>query len=333
MSVLCFLWATPGLCEPARVAIVTGAENSRIAQRFEAELLALGFQPIVLFEGLEDIDASDISRICSEGDLQITLLISSQTNSVDIFRILSGEASASRVDSLEGSLSEGGGAVMAIRTAEVLRTLMTDEPSTEIQGEQPPDEEDISLEHPQIDGRVLRRVFPHRKLELGLGFGPQWSPGGLDLSWMLVLNAAYMPHRRIGGHIVGFIPVNVSTVSSLEGSADIRIGLIGAGLRVRFLSRNSMLNGEADIGGGLVIQSMKGNASPDYSSREDRVFVGSFYIRPRLTIQFTSWIRIHLGVIVGVCVPRPVVEFTTRKVGHWGRPFLIWSLSVSGLLL
>jgi hypothetical protein len=326
-------WPATAPAQGSRVAVVARGEASLpLAQRLEAELSSLAFVPAMSVRDVSAPTEPEVVEVAAAQACAFVLVVSPELGAVEVWAVDPGTGRAVP----RGTIAEPGDhpsiAVVAIRTVEHLRALEIEVAQAPVRPTAP-EPSAPPLESPGVEAGRLRRGWTQHRLELGLGVGLQWAPGGAGASGQVLVEAAYMPSRWLGAHVMGVAPMVPAVVTGPEGDARIWPGLVGGGLRVRVMPVAARVGGAVDVGVAAAVLAMDGEANAPYRSLADQVWAAAPYLRPRLVIRLLTWLQLGVDLLVGVAVPRPIVRFATRDAATWGQPFLVVGVTLGGLLL
>jgi hypothetical protein len=305
----------------ALVLVVATPSRQPLAYRIAAELAALDLEALLLTSNAETLDEAELARLAADrhAGAGVALL-----DTVEVWRM---DPAAPRVlgrEVVPGAPGPADDGVLAVRVAEFVRASLL-----EVRPHRHPVEAPAELEvaPPAVDAAGLAPSRP-RSVFIGLEAAAAWSPGGLGATWHLALDLAWVPLRWLGVHLLGIGPVAPGELSGPEGRADVWIGLVGGGARLRCLDPTRSVGLDVDVGAAALILGGRGEAAPSYLSRNGTAATAAPYLRLLLSWRPARWLRLRLDAIVGVTLSELKLFFVERAVAAWGRPFVAVGLGV-----
>lgn len=156
------------------------------------------------------------------------------------------------------------------------------------------------------------------------------SPGGLAATPSVWLGARWAPMGRVDLELVGFAPTTAATVSALEGSVDLRVGVLGAGASVRLVEPTADVFASAGLGLGAFLSLFAGEARRPWLAAQGSRWTALPYARASAGYWFAQHLALRGDVMLGASLPRPVIRIAGREIASYGEPavFLAVGLEV-----
>jgi hypothetical protein len=156
------------------------------------------------------------------------------------------------------------------------------------------------------------------------------SPGGLAATPSVWLGARWAPMSRVDLELVGFAPTTAATVSALEGSVDLRVGVLGAGASVRLIEPTADVFASAGLGLGAFLSLFAGEARAPWHATQGSRWTALPYARATAGYWLAQHLAVRGDVMLGASLPRPVIRIAGREIASYGEPavFLAVGLEV-----
>lgn len=206
--------------------------------------------------------------------------------------------------------------VVALQTAELLRTGLFAEPPTAAANSAPP---------PPV---IVQNAPPRSSAENGVRTGVEllYSAGGASPAWQAWLAFQHLWSRRFGFAIDVSAPVRRGSLSGPEGTADVGAILGGAELFARFMADGERLVFTTGLGAGFVSLLTKGHpsqlGSAQLESNASTAYTGLGYARITLAWKLSTSFGVGMSGLAGTTVARVHVRFAGNDAGEWGVPLL-----------
>lgn len=285
-----------------RVLLLLDAPTAPLMGRIEAEIAALGWEPM-LRPALGRIE--DSAR--AEGAVAaIRALPSGKGVEVWMADETSGRSLLRQVivDESPGGPSSH---LIALQTAELLRTSLVPPPSP------------TTLPPPPGPPGSPASVG---ESALASGLGMLHGGGGTSPSLQAWLAYQHLWRPNLGLALQVSAPLRRGTLTAREGSAEIGALTATAELLFRFTGVGQRLFLIAGAGGGLAYVTSRGHPREESSAqlvgRSSSTYSGLAYGRAIVGWSLASWLRVGLAGLAGTTV-RPVhVRFAANDAGEWG---------------
>lgn len=301
--------ATADVLEPAdtgrhrpRVLLLLDAPAAPLMGRIEAEIAALGWEPMLRpAQGrIEDAARAEgavaaIRALPSGKGVEVWM--ADETSGRSLLRQVI-------VDESPGGPSSH---LIALQTAELLRTSLV-----------PPPPPNTSASPPEHRGSPVSV----RESALASGLGLLHGGGGAGPSLQAWLAYQHLWRQNLGLALHLSAPLRRGTLTAREGSADIGALTATAEILVRFAWVGHRLFLIAGAGGGLAYVTTHGHPREESSAqlvgRSSSAYAGLGYGRAMVGWSLASWLRVGLAGLAGTTV-RPVhVRFAANDAGDWG---------------
>ncbi len=353
MALVFFL--SPGLAGAMRVVLIGPAAGDPIVTRVRDELTVMGIEVEVL---PPEKALGDLAELAQRYDAAAALRVEMSPPEivlwVDPSRASEANAPAElRVsDSLSGDAEP---AVLALRAVELLRARLIPVPQNP-----PPEDEvdaadvqpDVELPQttpsppvasspprplprpalPKVQREAPKRAEPRASHPLDLFFAPAvlFSPGGVDPTPHLRLGAQWNPVPRAGIETLAFIPISAATVSAPEGSIDLRVLNLGAGIRGLLTEPESRWFVNTGIGLGAILLLFEGTASEPQLGQAGSHWVASPYAVLGAGYRLSSRLALRIDALGSLVRPEPVLRIAGQRIASFGQPavFLACGLEV-----
>jgi len=207
--------------------------------------------------------------------------------------------------------------VVALQTAELLRTSLFPHPAPE-----PP-----KAAPPQVI-RVTDHVPPPPAGESGLraDLGLLYGTGGASPAWQGGMAYRYVWNRGLGLALSESAPIQRGTIQGTEGSADVGAIVVGGGLVARFDFAQGRLAVTPALGGGFVTVLTKGHPDPSAGSQlvssSSTAHTGLGYASVAIDWKVARWLGLGVSSLAGATISRVHVRFAGNDAGAWGTPLL-----------
>jgi hypothetical protein len=162
---------------------------------------------------------------------------------------------------------------------------------------------------------------------LQAGVGGLYSPGNTDPAIQAWATVSRVVFRPFGLALDVSAPLRASTVTGLEGSANVGAMLVGVTVFAHYERSTSGLYGTAAAGVAAIRLTAEGSASDPFVAQKQSTMAGAVYVRGDGGFEVARWLRFGLRGIVGAVPSGVTVKFAGNEAAVWGRPFL------AGLLL
>jgi hypothetical protein len=151
--------------------------------------------------------------------------------------------------------------------------------------------------------------------------GPLYSPGGAGASLQIwvSLQRSLSHHAALALDLSA--PLRAAALSGPEGTA--HIGTYMAG--VAFLLQTRTAADRIFINGGVALAALRvsfdSDANAPLLAHSTGVTAGAAYVRSDIGVELASWLRLGVRASAGAALSRVDVRFAGNDAGSWGRPF------------
>jgi len=215
--------------------------------------------------------------------------------------------------------------VVALQTAELLRTSLFPHPPPESPKSQPPPAPPLVVHLPPPPP-------PPPSGENGLrgSVGLLYGNGGATAAWQAALSYRYFWNRGLGIAFTFSAPILRGTMTGTEGSADVGAIVSGAELLAHFNALDDRLIFSPGLGAAFVAVLAKGHPNPEAGSQlvsnSSTAYTGLGYASVALDWKLSNWFGLGVSGLVGATTSRVHVRFAGNDAGAWGTPVLGASL-------
>jgi hypothetical protein len=290
-----------------RVLIITDIPGDPFMNRVQAELGAIPELEVTVRAPMGTLDAEARAERA-----QVAIRKAASGKGVEVWMA---DATSGRsllrqlvVDESPNGPDQG---LVALQTAELLRTALMAKPATSHPAAAPPP---IATEPPSQPS--FRTNFAQA------GVGPLWSRGGVGPSWQAWLGYQHLVSHHWGLALEGSAPVHRGSISSSQGSAEVGAVTAAGGVMARLESQQGHLSGTATLGAGMAAIAIKGNPSAGYVATNTTAYAGLGYLRLGGAWNPIPWLGLGASVLAGGTTSRVRIQFAGRTVGDWGTPLV-----------
>jgi len=300
--------------ERATIAIVREFEDPALVRQLRIEIMALGYNVTEIAPAASGTPLPMESRQAPAFGA-VLLLTSTEGNEVVQVWDEPNEGGGLLCRAVENATPDV--RVTAFRVVERLRSALAERRTAAVAPVKPaPQAKPNMRSAPPPPARAVASA----SWAAGLRLAELTSPGGLGRTSSLVPSLEVLVGHTWGFAALGFVPLESSEVSSAEGSARVRIGIIGAGPTLRLQAMGTPLQLDLGAGGGAVIMAMRGTGRPPFTSLSDVASSPLMFGSAFLSYDFGA-VALSSGVLLGEPFRTVEVRFADHRVATWGRPF------------
>jgi hypothetical protein len=208
--------------------------------------------------------------------------------------------------------------LIALQTAELLRTSLFPRPAPETPPSSPPQ-----------PPAVIMKVAPTSSSgDSGLrtGVGLLYGAGGASSAWQAWLSFHHLWTRRLGMGVTVGAPLQRGTMAAREGTAEVGAIVAGPELLARFESEGRQLFVTTGLGAAFVAVLATGSpvaeASAQLVSQAATAYTALAYARVDGGFRVASWLSVGASALAGSTVAPVRVRFAGNDAGRWGVPVL-----------
>lgn len=300
-AALMFASAAPAQRDRVAVSVSDGA----LQQRLVAELVYLGFEPVVVPPSEQRLGLEHATVAISEG---------TDGTHLEIVVLESGRAATEPIDvPAHGPDARD----LAIRTAELVRVSL--ERARSVPAVSPAPVDAPAPSEPPVPERF------------GATLGPAvtGAPGGLHAAAMLRIGLRYMPHRTYGIALAGTAPLHAVRVTGREGTADLWFGWVTLGARFAFRSPEARVRPELGLGAGVFVLTATADPSASYRARRASLVTGLAELSGGVEFKVSRLARIRTMAALATCFTRPEVHFAGRMRAHTCMPMALGEVALT----
>jgi hypothetical protein len=313
--------------------LISDRSDDPFIERIRAELVAIGFTTVARKNDMPlEKAAREINAVAA-----IRVLPTRQGVEVWMADRTSGRSLLRQVivdENPEGPNQS----VIALQTAELLRTSLFESPASSQSSANAPEPaapraaqaaqtaqtaQTTTLANSAHPARTTVAVEPNPPPSAGLqaGIGPLYSPGGggASLQIWVSLQRSLSHHAALALDLSA--PLRAGALSGPEGTAHIATYMAGVAflLQTRAAADRIFING--GVGLAALRVSFDSDANAPLLAHSTGVTTGAAYVRSDIGVELASWLRLGVRASAGAALSRVDVRFAGNDAGSWGRPF------------
>jgi hypothetical protein len=313
------LSANPVEAGPARrVLLVVDKPGDPFVDRIKAELTSLGLNVVTRAPvGPLEADARDQHAIAA-----IRVLPSRKGVEVWMADETSGRSLLRQVvvDETPGGPNQS---LVALQTAELLRTSLFPRPERT----PPAPAAQIAAAPPAVvelppAAATSGETGSSREVGARAGFGFLYSAGGTGTALQVWLSLHEQMRHRLAVALNLSGPVRRSTVTGIEGSANLGVFLAGGEVSRCFETNAPRLFLTTGVGAALAWVSARGQTQPPLLAATSSAFAGLGYARVDAGWRVAEWLRFGITAALGATFDRVTIRFAGNDAATWGWPIL-----------
>jgi hypothetical protein len=154
------------------------------------------------------------------------------------------------------------------------------------------------------------------------------SPGGVPAAFHVKLGAEWDPIPRVGVELMGFVPTAASTVTSDQGSVDLRVVDLGGGIRGTLTDPESNFALALGLGLQAMLLMFDGHAMSPLVAQSGSRWAASPYAGASTGYRFHQRLAVRLDVVASMVRPEPVVRIGGRDAASFGQPAVFSSIGL-----
>ena len=318
-------FAPPAQADAVKVAIVHGNEAIPLARRVQAELMALGIEVVDLPTPtdalIDDLELETAARLAGA---TAAIRIAAPSASVWIARS-DGKQYVIRVVPTDHAASSSPDAVLVLRAVELVRVALLDPPPAPVTTPPAAAPRNALAAATIAAPRSIEAVPSRFAIELAPAIAV--SPGGVPASATLLVGARWM-RGSLGPSAFVTIPIFASRVDGVQGVADVRSAMLGAGLRFAPREREAIVSPSVEAGFSGAWLLIHGTGASGYSGRSDNLLVAAPYARAGLSLRISAQVALQADLLGSFALSRTSITFAGRPAASWGWPALLGSSGV-----
>jgi hypothetical protein len=311
LGVLAWVVASPvAVARPSRapdqrrVLLLTDSPGDPLMERIRAEVVSLGME-VVVRRAEGPIDA----RARAEHAAAAIRMLPTH-NGVEVWTAdeTSGRPLLRQavVDDKPGGPD---GKLIALQTAEVLRTSLFPHP--------PPEPTTVIVQVAPAPSRATES-------SVAAGVGLLYGAGGAGPAWQAWLSFQHLWTEHLGGALDVSLPIHRGTMSGPEGTAD--VGAVTAGVQIlaRFASERRFF-ANAGVGAAFAAVLATGHPTTDIAplvGASTTAYTGLAYARAALGWKAFRWLAVGVSGVAGSTVAPVRIGFAGNDAGSWGVPLV-----------
>lgn len=318
-----------------RVVLSTPEEASSVAVRIAAELRALHFEVVQVEapEGPPSREPLESAARQNNAVAAVRLVPSGAGVEVWIVDRVTGKTVLREIVS-DQARSAAAESDIALRVMELLRASLMElnaprPPPGEV--EPPPPVRELVRSTPAtMPVQAAPPAMPSPvSLSLHAGGGAMAHAGTLAPTGLVSVGLSVRPLPWIGPSALVLIPVTEEVLRGPEGTAKVRMGLIGVGAESVLSPRGSAWSMTVSAGVSLFWMSTTGDSTGRFLRDTSlEVFTAAPYLRAGARFAVVPRLHLRADLLGGVTVQEPVVRFAGREVAAFGAAFVVPSLAV-----
>lgn len=309
------------------VLLISERADDPFLERIKAELVAIGFATLVRRNDVAlERAAREVNAVAA-----IRVLPSRQGVEVWMADRTSGRSLLRQVI-VDENPSGPNQSVVALQTAELLRTSLIQQPSTASAPAPTPPRDDSSAtsgrsvrspstiepEHPDQQ-RATKPVTPPPSAGLQAALGALYSPGGADAALQLWLSLQRSFSKNVALAIDLSAPLLTASLTSPEGTTRIGSYVAGVAFLLQTRSESGLIFVNGGVGIGAARLSFNGEANPPLLGRSGGVTSATAYVRSDLGVELVPWLRLGARGTAGATSHKMNLTLAGNDGGSWGR--------------
>jgi hypothetical protein len=300
--------------------VIVSARDDKLAEQLRSELVAAGYEPIVVQEPSAKNPGSVYGVIADQYGAAGVLSIVQGATAVQVWVWTQAGHRLVAVDLVfEPGQTDTHRSLMAVRAVEALRAATLNAPA------------DHSRRLPTESQSPTRGVPGQATPDAArwtVSAGPSLvlNPGGIGALWNASIEVGYFIAAPLHVQAMASFPLSSTTVSSSRGASDVRSTILIASA---VASSGGNLRGYAGLGAGLVRMTGEGSAAPPrvgmYDATHAALASATVGARARLASNVDVWGE----AIAAVSFPKVEVMHGPQTAGFAGRPLIAATLGLS----
>lgn len=320
--------AANGTAGGGLVLLISERADDPFLERIKAELVAMGFATVVRRNDVAlERAAREVNAVAA-----IRVLPSRQGVEVWMADRTSGRSLLRQVI-VDENPSGPNQSVVALQTAELLRTSLIQQPSTApARGPAPTPPSDDSpatsgrsapspstLEPEKNQPPATKLATPPPSAGLQAALGALYSPGGADAALQLWLSLQRSFSKNVALAIDLSAPLLTASLTSPEGTTRIGSYLAGVAFLLQTRSESGFVFVNGGVGVGAARLSFSGEANPPLLGRSGGVTSATAYVRSDLGVELLPWLRLGARGTAGATSQKMNLTLAGNDGGSWGR--------------
>lgn len=313
---------------PEATIVVLASPEDPLGLRLQAELLALGFHPILEAPAEQPPTKASLEAVARKRAAVAAIRAVPSSTGVEVWiaERATGKTVIRKVDSPSSADPADRDASLALGAVDLLRaSLLEVSLKTPLSGEVPPTPaltDKLSLPAP----RSLTPSAP-ATLRFSLALGGLWSPGSGPMG-SLEIGAAWLPSSHVGAAAFASIPLSRTIAHRHGASVDLSVFMMGLGVRFVPTSPTSRWAPSADLGVMAILAESHGTPAPGDIGRDTSAAFASPFVRAGLAYAATPMLRARVDLLAGLLVQAVSVRIENYEVMRFGQPSLFGAAGV-----
>jgi hypothetical protein len=308
--------AAPGDERPRpRVLLIGKRSDDPLLKALRAELSDLDVT-VVQRDAAERLDAA-----AREDDAVAAIRLLPARNGVEVWMA---DATSGRSLLRQVIVDESPGgpnhSVVALQTAELLRTSLLFD-NVELPPREPPPEPEERSPSPRPSAGPARRSS-RAAAEAEAGLGALYSPGGAGAALQLWLSAHYPLNAWLSLGVDLSLPLGRGALEGPEGLALVGAQVATVDARLRLRQGGGPWFAGVGVGLGVLRLTTEAEAVAPLEATDADVVTGVLFVRADGGVAVASWLRVGARGALGLSVPRVELSFAGNRAGTWGLPVL-----------
>jgi hypothetical protein len=211
--------------------------------------------------------------------------------------------------------------LIALQTAELLRTSLLGESSAPEEQQQPvPAPAPAPAPAPQTAASPTPQpaTMHERNTGVQLAGGALYSPGGASAAIELGLSLQRFFGERWGMGLDLSMPISSGTLTGIEGKAQLRPYFAGLALLARLSPHASPFFATAGAGVSLLFVDYDADAREPLRSSSGHRWMQAVYLRVDVGLDLVAWLRVGVRGIAGASAQRLSLDFAGNSAGSFG---------------
>jgi hypothetical protein len=310
----------PALADDAQaILVVRVAGDERIVSRARAELVALGYNVVVMSAagGVPE----PLKSLASARQAHAALRSTPSNTGIELWvgDPSTGRTAFEEVVALE--TTERNDQLLALRATEVVRARLIESLISPR-----PREQSIERDVPPEPAPVLDSHNRHVLLSLEAGAGYLEHQQRLDGGFHGTFALRTSPHRSFALSAFLVLPLEKARLAGESGDATVDARIVGIGLE--YVPVQQPFRAAFGGGAGLASIGFEGEAEPPLEARTGSIATAILSAHVAATVDVGWRVRLRPALMVAWSVPRVVVRIAGQEEAAWGQPLFLGTIGL-----
>jgi hypothetical protein len=314
----------PGIAAPVptRVVLIASPGMEELVLRFVAELDSLHLETVRLPAAETGPTVSELEQLAVDHDARVAVRVGKAGRAIDLWLVnpRSQELVHRRI------VPEGGPAVQALRSLEILRGALVDLKAVDETPPPPPSPPVAPLPpKPEVPSAPPEPSTPAIWLGASGAIIAPHVGRSLGLAGLVALRRQLSAHFAVQAELL--VPFSGWSVVGEGGRARVWLGSASCAALVAPWD-DRRLSPALGLGVAVLGLRTKGEAQEGYEAASELNAAVFPHGRVELGIGLAHWLRLRAALVAGLATPRPILLFGDERAASWLNPLVISSLGV-----